>query len=207
MITALGIASDIISLYIFIIVVGVILSWLFAFNIIHRHNQLVGTTASIIFRVTEPALAPIRRRMPRMSGLDLSPIVLILLLLFIQDMLNTGVSLIAKPTPYWPLLLVMIPLLMLMMKIITLLITIVVIDAILSWLIAFNVINRHNMLVYMIGSATGAIVDPILNPIRRMLPDIGGLDISPLILFFGLMIFRDMVLANIWKFLITTFWL
>ena len=67
MVTALGIAIEVISLYILIIVVGVILSWLFAFNVINRHNDLVATTASFIHRITEPALAPIRRRMPRMG--------------------------------------------------------------------------------------------------------------------------------------------
>jgi YggT family protein len=206
MIMALGIASDVISLYILIIVVGVILSWLFAFNIINRHNELVATTASIIFRITEPAMAPIRRRMPRMGGLDLSPIVLILLLLFIQDVLRTGVDLIIKPTVFWPLLLVTIPLLLLCIKIISLLITIVVIDAILSWLLAFNVINRHNMMVYMIASATGVIVNPLLNPIRRMLPDIGGLDVSPIIAFFALMILRDAVIGKLGEWLQLTFW-
>lgn len=206
MIMALGIASDVISLYILIIVLGVILSWLFAFNIINRHNEFVATTASVIFRITEPALAPIRKRMPRMGGLDLSPIVLILLLFFIQDVLLVGIQLIQKPTVYWPLLLVMIPLILLCIKLISLLIMIVVIDAILSWLLAFNVVNRHNMLVYMISSATGVIVNPLLNPIRRMLPDIGGLDVSPLIVFFGLMIIRDAVFGRLGEWLQLTFW-
>jgi YggT family protein len=204
---ALGIVSDVISLYILIIVIGVVLSWLFAFNIINRHNEFVATTASIIFRITEPALAPIRKRMPRMGGLDLSPIVLILLLFFIQDVLLVGIQLIQKPTVYWPLLLVMIPLILLCIKLISLLITILVIDAIVSWLLAFNVVNRHNMLVYMISSATGVIVNPLLNPIRRMLPDIGGLDISPIIVFFILLFLRDAVLGKFGEWLQLTFWL
>ena len=206
MIMALGIAIDVISLYILIIIVGVVLSWLFAFNIINRHSQLVASTAAIIFRLTEPALAPIRRRMPRMGGVDLSPIVLILILFYFQDVLSIGIGLLQKPTPYWPVILITIPILKLVIKLITLFITIVVIDAILSWLIAFNVVNRHNALVYMISSATGVIVDPVLNPIRRMLPDIGGLDVSPLIAFFGLMILRDSVLGRLGEWLIETFW-
>jgi YggT family protein len=206
MIAALSIMSEVISLYILIIIVGVILSWLFAFNIINRHNQFVATTASIIFRITEPALAPIRRRMPRMGGLDLSPIVLILILFYFQDVLGVGAALIQKPTPYWPVILITIPILKLVIKIITLFIMIVVIDAILSWLLAFNVINRHNMLVHMISSATGVIVDPVLNPIRRILPDFGGLDVSPLIAFFGLMIIRDAVLGRLGEWLLMTFW-
>jgi YggT family protein len=179
---------------------------LFAFSIINRHNEFVATTASIILRITEPALAPIRKLMPRTGGLDLSPIVLILLLFFIQDVLLVGAQLIQKPTAYWPLLLVTLPIILLCIKVISLLIMIVIIDAILSWLLAFNVINRHNMLVYMISSATGVIVNPLLNPIRRMLPDIGGLDVSPLIVFFGLMIIRDAALGRLVAWLQLTFW-
>jgi YggT family protein len=54
--------------------------------------------------------------------------------------------------------------------------------AILSWLIAFNVINIHNDLVRSIWNALNALTEPLLRPIRRMLPSLGGLDISPVIL-------------------------
>lgn len=54
--------------------------------------------------------------------------------------------------------------------------------AILSWLIAFNVINIHNDLVRAIWNALNALTEPLLRPIRRMLPNLGGLDISPIIL-------------------------
>ncbi len=56
--------------------------------------------------------------------------------------------------------------------------------AVLSWLIAFNVINIHNDLVRMLWNGLNALTEPVLRPIRRFLPNMGGLDISPIILFF-----------------------
>ena len=56
--------------------------------------------------------------------------------------------------------------------------------AVLSWLIAFNVFNSHTDLVRMLWNGLNALTEPVLRPIRRFLPNMGGLDISPIILFF-----------------------
>lgn len=69
---------------------------------------------------------------------------------------------------------------------------IVFIMVIMSWLIGFNVINRHNQFVDMIWRTLIALTEPVLRPIRRMLPSLGGIDISPLILLLGVFFLREM---------------
>jgi YggT family protein len=58
----------------------------------------------------------------------------------------------------------------------------VIISIVLSWLVAFNVINLHNQFVYNIYNSLNSIVDPMLQPFRRFLPDMGGIDLSPIFL-------------------------
>jgi YggT family protein len=69
-----------ISLYVWALIIGAVLSLLLAFSVLDARNRLVWTVADFFYRVTEPALRPIRRRMPNLGGVDLSPLVLILLL-------------------------------------------------------------------------------------------------------------------------------
>jgi len=68
---------------------------------------------------------------------------------------------------------------------------------ILSWLIAFNVINTHNRFVFMVGDFLHRATAPVLKPIRRVMPDLGGLDISPLILILGLVFLRQLLIFDI----------
>lgn len=63
---------------------------------------------------------------------------------------------------------------------------------IMSWLVGFNVINRHNRFVDVIWRTLIALTEPVLRPIRRILPSLGGLDISPLILLLGVFFLREM---------------
>jgi YggT family protein len=79
-----GIALD---LYVWVIIIGAILSWLIAFNILNTSNQVVYTIVDFLYRITEPALRPIRKIMPNLGGIDISPIVLILGLIFLQMVL------------------------------------------------------------------------------------------------------------------------
>ncbi|MHA6718013.1 YggT family protein [Sphingomonas sp. RS6] len=74
---------------------------------------------------------------------------------------------------------------------------IIVIQAILSWLIAFNVINTHNDLVRSVWYALQRITEPLYRPIRRILPDFGALDISPLVVLLILYILQTIVVPNI----------
>ncbi|OWJ65921.1 YggT family protein [Inquilinus limosus] len=73
---------------------------------------------------------------------------------------------------------------------------VVIASAILSWLVAFNVVNTRNQVVYQIGNALYRLTEPALRPIRRILPNLGGIDISPVVLIL-IIYFLQMVLANI----------
>jgi YggT family protein len=76
-----------IQIYIWLLVGSALLSWLLAFNVLNPRNQVVYTIADFLHRVTEPALRPIRRFVPNLGGIDISPVVLILLLIFVQNLI------------------------------------------------------------------------------------------------------------------------
>lgn len=84
----LQIVLVVIDLYIWVVIIQAILSWLVAFNVINGYNRFVATVGEVLYRLTEPVLAPIRRRLPSMGGVDLSPLVLILGLIFVQLVLS-----------------------------------------------------------------------------------------------------------------------
>ena len=63
------------------------LSWLIAFNVINTRNQFVSIVWDALYRVTEPVLRPIRERLPNLGGLDISPIILLLIIYFIQSVI------------------------------------------------------------------------------------------------------------------------
>ncbi len=74
-------------LYWWIIILSAIFSWLYAFNVVNPRNQFVGTVGNMLFRLTEPALRPIRRFLPDLGGIDISPIILLLIIYFIRELL------------------------------------------------------------------------------------------------------------------------
>ena len=74
---------------------------------------------------------------------------------------------------------------------------IIVVQAILSWLIAFNVINTHSDFVRSVWNALQRITEPMYRPIRRVLPDFGALDLSPLVVLLILYILSNIVIPNI----------
>jgi YggT family protein len=74
----------VLQIYMYVLIVQVVLSWLIAFNVVNTRNQFVYRVADIAYRLTEPVLRPIRRVLPNVGGLDLSPIVVILLIGLIQ---------------------------------------------------------------------------------------------------------------------------
>ena len=80
----LDIIIIVLDLYVWLLIAAAILSWLIAFNVVNTRNQFVGAVAEFLYRITEPALAPIRRFMPNLGGLDISPIILILVIMFVQ---------------------------------------------------------------------------------------------------------------------------
>jgi len=88
LLSVLDIVGVILSLYIWVLLVGAVLSWLIAFDIINRRNRFVQAIEDIAFRLTEPLLGPIRRRLPPMGGLDLSPLILIFGIMFLQSFIR-----------------------------------------------------------------------------------------------------------------------
>ena len=76
-----------IKLYIWVLIASAIFSWLVAFNVVNTRNQVVHTIGEFLWRATEPALRPIRRFLPNLGGLDISPVILIILLIVIQNFL------------------------------------------------------------------------------------------------------------------------
>ncbi len=72
------------NIYTWIIIAAAIFSWLFAFGVVNASNQFVATIGRMLYQLTEPALRPIRRVLPAFGGLDLSPIVLLLLIFLIE---------------------------------------------------------------------------------------------------------------------------
>ncbi|MER8376359.1 YggT family protein [Mesorhizobium sp. M1409] len=80
------------DLYWWIIIASAIFSWLYAFNVVNSKNQFVGSIGNMLYRLTEPALRPIRRFMPDLGGIDISPIILLLVLFFLRQFILTTVA-------------------------------------------------------------------------------------------------------------------
>jgi len=78
-------------------------------------------------------------------------------------------------------------------SIITIYLWIIIINAILSWLVAFNILNTQNRFVFSVLDATYKLTDPALNKIRRFIPTFGSIDISPVILILILMFLRNLI--------------
>lgn len=86
------------------------------------------------------------------------------------------------------------PFLWLILTIIDIYFWIILATVILSWLVAFNVVNASNPYVRQIGYALRRLTEPLLAPIRRLLPDLGGIDVSPIVLLIGLQFLKQFVL-------------
>jgi YggT family protein len=71
-------------LYIWILIAAAIFSWLVAFNVVNVRSPVVGMVGDFLYRITEPALRPIRNMLPNLGGLDISPVILILIIIFLQ---------------------------------------------------------------------------------------------------------------------------
>ena len=85
------------------------------------------------------------------------------------------------------------PLLQVILIIIELYMWAVIIGVVLSWLVAFNVVNTSNSFVYLVGDFIYRITEPLQGPLRRMLPNLGGLDLSPMVLILGLIFLRGVI--------------
>jgi YggT family protein len=80
------------SLYVWALIISAVLSMLLAFNVLDSRNRFVWTVADFFYRVTEPVLRPIRRRLPNLGGVDLSPLVVIVVLQALRILLATSIA-------------------------------------------------------------------------------------------------------------------
>lgn len=74
----------VLQLYVWLLIASAILSWLIAFNVVNTRNQFVESVGRFLWRITEPVLRPIRSVLPDLGGIDISPVVVILLIFLIQ---------------------------------------------------------------------------------------------------------------------------
>ncbi len=85
MIELLGFISYLITLYTYVVIASVVMSWLIGFNVINAHNPFVRSLWNALNLATEPLLKPIRRMMPNLGAIDISPVVLLLACFFVQS--------------------------------------------------------------------------------------------------------------------------
>lgn len=92
MIALIATLNFIINIIWFLIIASAIFSWLYAFNVINTRNEAINTIGRALYQVTEPLYRPIRQFLPTMGGLDLAPLVVLVILFFIQQLLNTTIA-------------------------------------------------------------------------------------------------------------------
>jgi YggT family protein len=86
--TSLILLVDIVlNIYTWLLIAWVVMSWLISFDVINTRNRLVYVVSDFLYRITEPVLRPIRRVVPDISGIDISPVILLLLIWLIRDMM------------------------------------------------------------------------------------------------------------------------
>ena len=83
----LDIILIVLDLYVWLLIASAILSWLIAFNVVNTRNQFVAMLGDFLYRVTEPVLRPIRNVMPNLGGIDISPVILILIIILIEKLI------------------------------------------------------------------------------------------------------------------------
>jgi YggT family protein len=77
----------VLQIYIWLLIAAAVLSWLVAFNVVNTRNQVVSMIGDMLYRLTEPLLRPIRQMLPNLGGIDVSPVILILLILFLENVI------------------------------------------------------------------------------------------------------------------------
>ena len=90
MVASLNLFNNVVDFFIWAIILSALMSWLIGFNILNINNKLIYIIADFLNRITDPFLSPIRRILPYLGGVDLSPVILILLLIFLKDLVNNN---------------------------------------------------------------------------------------------------------------------
>jgi YggT family protein len=83
----LDIVLLVLQIYIWLLIAAAVLSWLVAFNVVNTRNQVVHMIGDMLYRLTEPLLRPIRSMLPGLGGIDISPVILILIILLIENVI------------------------------------------------------------------------------------------------------------------------
>lgn len=76
------------QLYVWLLIASAIMSWLIAFNVVNTRNEVVRTIWNFLYQITEPVLRPIRNVLPNLGGIDISPIILLLIIFFVQRVIQ-----------------------------------------------------------------------------------------------------------------------
>jgi YggT family protein len=92
MLELLRFISYLLTLYVYILIAAAVLSWLVAFNVVNPRHPVVGTIGEFLYRITEPVLRPIRTRLPNFGGIDISPVIVILIIYFIQSVILHNIA-------------------------------------------------------------------------------------------------------------------
>jgi YggT family protein len=79
--------DKVIDIYTWIVIAGAIMSWLVAFGVVNISNKFIRMVVDVLYRLTEPVLRPIRRILPNLGGVDISPVILLLGLFFVRSLL------------------------------------------------------------------------------------------------------------------------
>jgi YggT family protein len=85
--SVVGLILEVLYLYQWVVILQAVMSWLIAFGVINTYNKFVAQVAEMLYRLTEPALRPIRNVMPSLGGVDISPIILLLLIWFVRSLI------------------------------------------------------------------------------------------------------------------------
>ncbi len=80
------------DIYWWILIASAIFSWLYAFNVVNPRNQVVGMIGNFLYKATEPVLRPIRSFLPDLGGIDISPIIVLLIIFFIRQFIITTIG-------------------------------------------------------------------------------------------------------------------
>ena len=88
MISLARLVYQVLEIYSWIIIASAIVSWLVAFSVINVRNQFIRVVVDFLYRITEPVLRPIRRFLPNLGGIDISPVIALLLIIFAQHLLK-----------------------------------------------------------------------------------------------------------------------
>jgi YggT family protein len=92
MIELLNFIAYVLQLYVYVLIAAAILSWLIAFNVVNMRNQFVAGLVQLLYAITEPVLRPIRNILPNLGGVDISPVVVILIIIFIQSVILPNIA-------------------------------------------------------------------------------------------------------------------